>query len=259
MSIAITDGLNEEEYQAERAKRKKLSGKLGLAPEEWRCVHIKRNGQRCRAWRFKDCTRCRVHGGALQKRARRASSSKTRVDTLPRFYKKNMCKTLTAYVAECLESPPSEQLSVFEELALLRHYAEQHVALYSIAVSLPDDNAKKMDCVMSAGELMKCQLQAVVDMTARAVSMENSAADKISVHHLAFVINQIVRISHEVLGEHQELAENFERLVRERIQLPTSGATGTSITPDMIDGEVVEMDETIPDAPDVCEEELVTV
>jgi hypothetical protein len=128
-------------------------------------------------------------------------------------------------------------LSLLEELSLMRVLAGDTVALYDAAVG-----TEKTELVANAGMLLRDALRQVADMCEKAARVDALAKDKISIHHLSFVVNQIVRIAAEVFGDDTTRAAQFEQLIRERVRLP-SIQQGTLLTPD---ADVVDMDSTIP-------------
>lgn len=224
-------------------------GSPELMASPLRCQFIKRNGERCRRIACGGVRFCLTHRGRYHQRL---AANRTKDCDLPRFYKRQMSKTLTAFVQECMESPPHEQLNLYEELALMRHAAQQAVAMYSACESLPDapsdtpQGKARAQATSMATEMMKTALRDVAEMTQKAASIDAVSRDKISIHHIAFVISQITRIMHRVLAEHQDLAEELEREIRRQVQLPTGGATGVDLTPDKVLEDVVDMDDTIP-------------
>lgn len=178
---------------------------------------------------------CHWHGGKRHKR------HGVRVDHLPQFFSKHLTKTLEEAVADAMQEDPSEQVAIFEELALFRATVIPAVKMYDAAVS---SNAKA-ETINAAAALLRDQLKDVTMIAQRAAAI--NSADKVSVHSIKFVVNQIVRIAWEVMGEeHEPLARQFEELVRDRIKV-SSDVQGTAITPDM---DVTQMDATIPTGED---------
>jgi len=147
--------------------------------------------------------------------------------------------TLQDVIEEQLGASPSEQLSLFEELALMRVTAAQVVALWGAADSGADADAKVV-----AGALMRDALKDVITTCQAAAHIESQARDKFSLHALHHIINQIVRIAHECF-EDDPRAKHFKQLIQEKIKMPME-QTGTLLTPDQ---DVTDMDDTIPHDP----------
>jgi len=196
-----------------------------------RCKALRHDRSQCERYALKDSNYCSFHGG------RRADKHRVRIDHLPKFYSKRLGPTLTARLEELTGAAPSEQLSLLEELSLMRVLAGDTVALYDAAVG-----TEKTELVANAGMLLRDALRQVADMCEKAARVDALAKDKISIHHLSFVVNQIVRIAAEVFGDDTTRAAQFEQLIRERVRLP-SIQQGTLLTPD---ADVVDMDSTIP-------------
>lgn len=152
---------------------------------------------------------------------------------MPRFYSHRLKGTLQDQVEILLGASPSEQLSLFEELALMRVTAAQVVALWGAA--------EGTDAAPMAGVLMRDALKDVISTCQTAANIESQAKDKFSIHALHHIINQIVRIAYECFDEDPR-AERFEQLIKEKIKMPIE-QTGTLLTPDQ---DAVDMDDTIP-------------
>lgn len=172
---------------------------------------------------------------------------------MPRFYSKVLTKTLAAFVEEACDSPIADQTQVIEELALMRHGTSQVVALYDAVVGKleeerdPAKAAKLREAAAMIATQMKEDLKEVAKVCETAARIEAMAKDKVSVHSISHVVNQMVRLMHTVCGEENvAIAEEFERRVREEVKLPSTGPEGTNITPDM---DVLEMDDLVPRAP----------
>jgi hypothetical protein len=156
---------------------------------------------------------------------------------LPRFYSKYLKATLQEAVEECLTQSPHDQVSVFEELALMRLTVEDAIKLW--------DKSRESSALatrMEAGMILRDQLKEVSALADQANRIMLAGKDQYSVHTLVHVVNQLVRIAYDVFADHRDLAEEFERQIRERVKLPTEGQ-GTASTPDM---DVADMDNTVP-------------
>lgn len=196
----------------------------GPPPEDHpgRCQAKRKCGLRCKRWAIRGARTCQYHGG------RRGTYTVNRV---PRFYQRKMTAALKAVIAEHLDEDPDEQLSLFTELALMRDFAGQSVAMYSAALEV-----NKPDMINEAGQLMAMSLQRVADICKSAAAVHSTQKDKFSSHDLNYVIEQIIRISWDCFRDHPNL-EQFAVKLREHVQL--SQAQGTTITADQ---QVLEMD-----------------
>jgi hypothetical protein len=165
-----------------------------------------------------------------------------RVDHLPHFYSKHLRKTLQESIEDALDVAPEEQVAVFEELATMRETVVPVLKMWDAAHEL--EGQKGLELQASAGSLLRDQLKEVAAVAETANRIMLSGKDQFSIHTLGHIINQIVRIAFDVFGEDElERAEHFERMVRERIKMPTAENKGTLVTPDM---DVAEMDDTVP-------------
>ena len=203
----------------------------GTPRDEWRCGVTKRNGERCRGLRVRGTRACRVHGGLTGRKNRGPWTRQ-----LPVFYSKVLTATLSDYVERCLGEDPRDSLKLHEELALMRHSAGEAVRLYGLAIESRDDKAVTM-----ASMVMRDSLEAVASMCERAARVEFAGADKVSVHQVAWVVNQVVALAYRAMTDAD--AREFERLVREQVRIQAGQADGTTLTPDQA---AIEMDDTIP-------------
>jgi len=212
----------------------------GAAPEQYRCRAKRRCGLRCRGWAAKGRHYCRFHGG---------KNAAVRTDKMS-FYGKRLGKTLQAAVDEMTSAPPSEQLSLYEELALARVTASEAVSLYDAAQKPgASDDAKAQACAV-----VRDALCFVRDMALAACKAEESARDKVSIHTVRLVVAQVVRCIYRALEDPQmartllcigprdplpydldgsRLAAAIEAKIKEEVKLPTSEVVGmTDLTPD---------------------------
>lgn len=246
----------------------------GPPPDEWRCKRIKRNGERCKMWSLSDprhpiyggggtsggknvpLGRCRMHSGRLPKPLDPIDNTR-----LPMFYQRRLTKTLKKAVQESLGRTNAEQIALYEELALVREAAGQAVQNYGEAADLQAD----FESAISAGKKiseqdflavksvtseaagqMVAELKNVEHFASAIAKIEAASKDNVTIHLLNSIVHQTVRLFYEVCGvENIALAQRFEKLMKDKIVLPSqmSNATGTTITPDM---DVLEMDGLIP-------------
>lgn len=198
----------------------------GAPPDEYQCQAKRRNGKRCKKWRLKTSKYCQFHGGR-----RRGSTHKHH--SLPMFYSEVLNTSLKQLVEAACSQEPHEQVAIFEELALMRVTATEAVRLYSKAQEADDETR------LNASLLMRDHLLEVVKVAESAARIVASGKDKISVHDINHVVNQIVRIAFKTLTDDD--ARKFERAIRAEVKV--SGNEGTTITPDQV---VTDMDSTIP-------------
>jgi hypothetical protein len=153
-----------------------------------------------------------------------------------KFYARALTDTLKARVEEHLNQKPDDQISLFEELALMREAASQHVTIYDAVLQ-----QGKQESILAAAELMALSLSRVADICKSAATVHNVQKDKFSIHDLNFIIEQFIRISYDVIKD--EATAN-KLAVRLRSELQLTQAVGTSITTDQM---VQQMDqETAP-------------
>ena len=107
---------------------------FGDHPRRCQCF-IKRKGRQCGRWALVNSNYCQLQF------VRRSAKRDVKVGHLPRFYSKVLSKTLASFIDDSLGSAPSEQMAVFEELALMRHAANQSVTLYDAVIAKLEDPA----------------------------------------------------------------------------------------------------------------------
>ena len=206
-------------------------------------------GRRCHAFHMKDRLFCWFHGGC---RRTREGRDIVRISHLPRFYSRQLGKTLHEAVEEHLSAAPEEQINLFEELALTRVIAGDAVALYSATCEAlkdkPADDKQAHAAKDLAGSIVIDAMKHVSDVCTKAAQIEAQAKDKFSVHSVTHVVNQIIRVMYELCEpEHHDIAVKFEHAVRTQVKLPRITTDGTELTPDE---DAVAMDATVPKAPD---------
>lgn len=160
-----------------------------------------------------------------------------------RFYGKVLGPHLEAFVNECLESPESEQLSLLEELAVMRGFAGEALQLHAMAIALPETNKLRQQHIANASALALQALENVRIMAKTASDNFIASKDKFSVHSLLDVVAQLKRIAYAAFEHDTEALNRFDSLIAAQLRLPKIGAEGTDITPD---ADVIEMDSTIP-------------
>lgn len=227
-----------DEVEASKTGKPTLKGWFKGAPPEGharQCKRVLRSGNRCRKWALTGKDNCQFHGGRRK--------SHVRNHHLPMFYSKYLTQTLNEAVEAQLEMSSDEQLSLQEELALMRVSSCDAVKLFSDAKSLPDAHPDKLELVTAATAEMQASLQAIAAMCKDAVSIEAARRDLITPMHLKLVVNQLVRLLYVVCGvEHEAIAREFETKVETELRLP-SDTKGTDLTPEK---DVQEMLNTVP-------------
>lgn len=155
------------------------------------------------------------------------------------FYTKHITKTLAEAINEHTGLDPDEQVSLYEELALVRHAAGQFVKLYGAAIETGN-----IDTIALAGQGMSEALVNVEKICSSAAKIQTKQRDRFSVHDLKFVVNRITRILYEVCGdEHKDIAVRFKEMIDQHLVLPTGYQQGTDLKPDET---VTDLDATIP-------------
>jgi len=162
--------------------------------------------------------------------------------TLPSFYGQQLGPTLKVYLEKSLDLDPSEQLSVLQELGLMRHRATSAVGLYSAAVEALSgkDTDTAREAVSSAADMMASALRDVAEMARVASLIRASNDDKIDAAGLNVFIQQVLRIIFWHLGDHPDIAKAIERDMREEIRMPVT--KGTAPTPAEVAADIVEID-----------------
>lgn len=171
--------------------------------------------RRCRKWALKNRKYCQHHGGR-----QKAVSEKG----MPHFYSKSLGPTLKAKFEALLESTYSEQLSLFEELAIARVMAEQSLGLLTNVVESKDkritDNAKQLALVC-----VQESLEHVRDMAVAASKIDKEGDGKVSIAAVTLITVQITRAIFRVCGEeHKDIAVRIEKALATEVRLPTDRA-----------------------------------
>lgn len=202
-------------------------------PRQCQAMLKRHGGRQCRRFALVGANYCQFHGGRNRK-----ARGQVRINHLPFFYRKYLSPTLTAKVEELLNVAPDEQINLFEELALMRTMAGEAVQLYGLAEEKGSPEQRT-----EAALLMRSALRDVVQTCEAASRVVASGKDKVSVHDIQFVVNQIIRVAHATLEE--EDAMRFEESLRRDVRIPGRTEQGTHLTPD---NDVSMMDATIPHA-----------
>ena len=203
----------------------------GPPPEEWQCTAIRRlTRTRCRKWRLRGQKTCEFHGG------RTGQKTGVRINHLPRFYSTQLKGTLKEFLDSVADEPLDDKLNLSEELDLFRHSSLPAVRLYELAVS-----TNKQELILEAARTMRQSLDDCSSLAERIVRMDAARKDKISIHHIDWIINQVIRCVYDALDGDD--AQKLEQMIRTKVKLPKQGAEGTMVTPS---DDVREMDDTVP-------------
>lgn len=145
------------------------------------------------------------------------------VARLPLFYRDKMSQSLFDAVQEQLNAPAEEQLSLHEELALMRSVAGDAVELYSVA-------KEKKTAIDEAAQCMSIALRSVASICSEAARIEALRKDAITPLQLQQVCRQIIRLFYTVCPD-EALARKFEDLMTYELRLLKDGSTGTTLDP----------------------------
>lgn len=177
---------------------------------------------------------CPFHGG---------KSPLATTKSMPGFYKRYLTKTLATKLDELTAGSHSEQVSIYEELALMRIMASDAVVLVGAAL----DNGEPGSRALAASVLREA-LDGVKEFVLAASRIEKDAEDKVSLQVMSLFVLQITRAIYRVLGDDIATAKRIEKEIHDTVRLPRPGVDpnvnldGTTITPDQV---VAEMDESI--------------
>lgn len=190
---------------------------------------------------------CYYHGGRYAK-----DKSLPRINTLPRFYRNRLSQTLNSFVDACLDTSPQEQLALFEELAIARDMCGKALEDWDKIKNLsPEQRAtlgeQKYSLLLETMEALARQAMTYVQETSKSATYVYTAAkDKLSIHNLQAVVNQITRLAYTALGpENEHLAKKFDELIQREVRVIETN-DGTALTPDM---DAMLMDSTVPRGP----------
>jgi hypothetical protein len=219
-----------------------------------RCqAHYKATGERCRYWAMRDCKFCKKHNNLSKYHKTKSIAGNTSAGATVRtaedmaklkFYSKRLGPKLTAALEEMVSQPLQDQLSLFEELAIVREVAGQALELYSVAQEkIPATAPNRAEVLASAGMLLQSALENVRTMCKTAAEVNAAGKDKYSIHSLQDVAAQIVRMVTTCFGDRPEQLAEFDAMLTQQLRLPKAQADGTTLTPDM---DALDMDATIP-------------
>jgi len=195
-----------------------------------------KRGNRC----TRDCVpgedRCDRHLGLMDIRGK---------NFMHKFYLAKLRPTLLEAVEGAVrDAPITEQLSLLDEVLLVRHAASHSVQQYDEAVA-----SGKPEAQLLAAELLKSSMKEVSEIVKAAATVEETKAKIIdsfttAVGHL---VTQVMQAAAEAFGDDHRVPE-FERSLRARLELVEQQRErlGTDLTPEELDKQVTEMDAAIP-------------
>lgn len=162
-----------------------------------------------------------------------------------KFYLEKLRPTLMEAVESAVrDAPVVEQLSLLDEVALVRHASSHSLEMYQDAV-----DSGKPQTIMLAAELLKSSMLEVAEIVKVAANVEDvksRVVDSFS-HAMGHVITQVMQCLTEVYGDDYRVRE-FEDKLRARVEIAKvqQQAIGTDLTPDMLDEQVHAIDELVP-------------
>lgn len=186
---------------------------------------------------------CARHGGAKAGTNRPVS-----LWGLPMFFRNIVRGSVAEFVEASLAEAPSRQISLLEELALMRASAANAVSNFSTAQAAYEANpssAQAAEMIHLATMDMREALHEIRTMVQACAELDRKAADKFSVHNLQYIIAEITQCAHIAFGEDKAKAEEFTRLINSKVKLIEQNG-GTTIKPSDIDDEVRAMDASVP-------------
>lgn len=155
------------------------------------------------------------------------------------FWSKKLRGSLLDVVEEALKEDPTDAVELYAELAIVRQTSLDITLMYEAALSDPE----KAKALPALGAAVRECMDDIGRMVKLIADLEEKRADKLSVHNIHYVVNQIVRIAHETFGGDEQLGEVFRKAVIDKLKVESKG---TTLTPDQ-DAEA--MDATVPAAP----------
>lgn len=163
---------------------------------------------------------CHFHGGKAPT-GRRLKWKRGRVSA---YYSKHLGKSLAAAFDAQLRRAPSELLSLYEEIGVMRVAATQALALASVAFDNPQAGAASK---AAAAQLVMDAMSQVAGLVERAAKIESMSEDKISIKSGIRLIDQIIRILHDVLGdENNDVIKLISEKINAEVRVPLEAVRG---------------------------------
>lgn len=200
------------------------------------------------------------------------------------FYKRVLCVTLQKAVEDNLSAPVTTQLSLLEELAIIREIACEPLADYSEIVEKLEglqkllsecNNNEHKETLIKAIETAKlikannsdktiAALHTVKEFCEKAARIDALCRDKFSIHTLHSVVAQITAIISKKLHDNNldHVAVEVNDAIQNELVMPlpetatnggngdvsNNGNAGVKLTPDMVIEDLLEMDKMVPDS-----------
>ena len=198
----------------------------------------KRTKEPCKCVALKGATKCKYHGGPQQRKAMLQPVSISPRGEM-RYNSEHLGATVKNFVRRELETDPREQVLMYEELAHLRQVIATALDNYYIAKEAADkapDGDKgvaERNLLLRAKIFLQTDIDHAAKLAERISKIENNGADKFSIHTFNAIINQIVRIVGDHVGEAKVL--EIEQDIANEVRMPTG-------TEAIVDAGVLEED-----------------
>jgi len=172
-----------------------------------------------------------------------------------RVLSKVLTRRLEQINADC-----NEMIHLRHELDLVRAAAVDSVEAYDQALDLVDmaqgtEDKATLDAAYSvraaAADAMRDALKHVRKTALDAARVEALSAAQYSPVAVREILTQVIHIVHDACKDHvdgETIAAAIDLRMREQIKVGEATASTTSLTPDIIDAEVLDMDSTVPRA-----------
>ena len=171
--------------------------------------------RRCRRWALVGKLYCQFHGG------RRGATNRTGRFKLPSFYSKYLGPKLSERVAELLTRPHSEQVSLYEELAVARATACEALKLSQPLFDEEQSSQLKSETKALMMQTLAQAMSSVKDLVVAAAKIEKDSDTTVSIKVMNLVVQQIVIAINDVCGtDNLALAEAIAKAIDERVRLP---------------------------------------
>lgn len=154
------------------------------------------------------------------------------------IFRRYMSQTLQQKLDMFLDESHEEQLSLYEELAMMRVIATDNVKLYDAAVG-----TGKPEIIQLAAETLREGLNSIATMVKHCSDLESKATDKVSARQLNLFVLQICKAVSRIVKD-ENLAREIINEINDSVRFPTEGV-GTTLTPDQ---QASSMDDTVPSA-----------
>lgn len=165
----------------------------------------KRTGKSCKRIALLGTDLCEFHGGHQRRKAMLVPVSISPRGSMLRYESEHLGPTVKAFVQRELDCDPREQLGLYEELAHLRYVLAKSIDEYhkALEVDIPDgeEGLEDRNLLLRAKILLQGDVDKVAAIASKCSTIDNNGADKFSIHTFNAIINQIIRICSDVVGE----------------------------------------------------------